>query len=94
MSKFPLAASISLLVLGFATAASAHARCDGDFQYLHGSWVATRYCQRATAERVANAEHRHITHHTMRASDETPDEFCRWHNGEIETDTYCSSYND
>lgn len=30
----------------------------------------------------------------MSSYDETPDEFCRWHNGQIETDTYCSSYND
>lgn len=94
MYKFPLAASISLLALGFASAASAHARCDGDFQLIHGNWIATRYCQRLTAEHVANAKHTHITRHTMRSTDESPDEFCRWHNGEIETDTYCSSYND
>jgi hypothetical protein len=94
MYKFPLAASISLLALGFATAASAHARCDGDFQSIHGNWVATRFCQRMEAEHVANEWHSHITRNTVRSTDMTPDEFCRWHNGEIETDTYCSSYND
>ncbi|CCB64737.1 conserved exported protein of unknown function [Hyphomicrobium sp. MC1] len=94
MHKFSLAVSVSLLALGFATAASAHARCDGDFQFINGSWIATRYCQRAEAEHVARAEHTHITHHTVSSRDETPEEFCRWHNGQIETDTYCSSYND
>lgn len=94
MNRFSLAAPISLLALGFASVASAQARCDGDFQLIHGNWIATRYCQRLTAEHVANAEHSHIARHATRSSDETPDEFCRWHNGEIETDTYCSSYND
>lgn len=94
MLKIPVAATISLLALGFATAASAQGRCDGDFQMVNGSWVATRHCQRMAAERVAHAEHAHITRHTVRQGDETPEEFCRWHNGEIETDTYCSSYND
>lgn len=94
MSKFSLAASVSLIVLGFATAASAHARCDGDFQLIHGSWIATRYCQRQVADHVARAEHTRITHHTVSSSDETPEEFCRWHNADIETYTYCSSYND
>jgi len=94
MLKIPVAASMSLLALGFATAASAQARCDGDFQRVNGSWVATRYCQRMSAERVARSEHVHITHRTVRRSDETPEEFCRWHAGQIETETYCSSYND
>ncbi len=94
MSKLPLAAAVSLSVLTIATAAGAHARCDGDFQFVHGNWVATRYCQRAVAEHVANRYHEHITNHAVRSSDMRPDEFCRWHNAEIETSTYCSSYND
>jgi hypothetical protein len=94
MQKASAAIAFSVLALGFATAANAHARCNGDFEHINGGWVATRFCQRLTAERVANSEHAHITHHTVHMRDETPEEFCRWHNGEIETDTYCSSYND
>jgi len=77
-----------------ATAASAQSQCDGDFELVNGSWVATRHCQRLVAEHIANKEHAHITRHTVRTGDMTPEEFCRWHNGEIETSTYCSSYND
>jgi hypothetical protein len=93
MYKIFFAASASLLALGIATAASAHARCDGDFELVNGSWIATRYCQRQVAEHIANAEHSHITHHTVRSSDMTPEEFCRWNRANIETYTYCSSYN-
>lgn len=94
MYKLSLATAVAVVSLGLANVASAQGRCDGDFELVHGSWVATRYCQRMVAERIANAEHAHITRHTVRPTDETPDEFCRWHNGEIETSTYCSSYND
>lgn len=94
MNKLPLAISISLLAFGMTNAASAQSRCDGDFELIHGNWIATRHCQRLVAERIANRDHAHITRHTERAGDMTPDEFCRWHNAEIETSTYCSSYND
>jgi hypothetical protein len=94
MKRLSIAISIAFLALGIATTASAQSRCDGDFELVHGSWIATQYCQRLVAERIANRDHTHITRHTERAGDVTPDEFCRWHNGEIETSTYCSSYND
>ncbi len=94
MRYLSLATVAAIASMGLANVASAQGRCDGDFELVHGSWVATRYCQRMVAERIANAEHAHITRHTIRPTDETPDEFCRWHNGEIETSTYCSSYND
>ncbi len=94
MKRLPIALSATFLVFGMATAASAQSRCDGDFELIHGNWIATRHCQRLAAERVANRDHTHITRHTERAGGMTPDEFCRWHVGEIETETYCSSYND
>jgi len=93
MMKASAAVAFSLLTLALATSANAAVRCDGDFENVNGSWVATRTCQRAAAEHIANSENEHITHHTVRMRDETPDEFCRKHVNDIETDTYCSSYN-
>jgi hypothetical protein len=85
--------SISLLTLGMATQASAHVRCDGDFQYVHGSWISTPYCRELVAEHIARRQHTHIAEHASRYS-ETPEEYCRWNGSNIETSTYCSEYND
>jgi hypothetical protein len=93
MNKLVTAISISLLASGMTTVASAHGRCDGDFQFIHGSWIATPYCQELVANRMARREHMRVSQHASRYS-ETPDEYCRWHNAQIETSTFCSSYND
>jgi hypothetical protein len=93
MNKTAIAISISLLAFGTATSANAHARCDGDFQFIHGNWIATPYCQESAANRIAHREHMRVSQHASRSS-ETAEEYCRWHNGEIETSTFCSSYND
>jgi hypothetical protein len=93
MNKPAIAISISLLALGMATAASAHARCDGDFQYVRGNWIATPYCQELAADRIVHREHLRLSQHASRYT-ETPDEYCRWHGANIETSTFCSEYND
>lgn len=94
MSKVALAISISLLAFGISDTATAHQRCDGDFESVNGSWVATRYCQRQVANRIAHEEHMRVSQHTSGPNDMTPEEYCRWHAADIRTQTYCSSYND
>jgi hypothetical protein len=92
--SLPVAISISLLAFGITDAASAHSRCDGDFESVNGNWIATRYCQRQVANAIAHNEHMRVSQRPSRSNEMTPDEYCRWHAADIRTQTYCSSYND
>lgn len=95
MKKLLGTAGITLL-LATASAtnpALARSRCDGDFEMIGGSWVATRRCQEHEAEKVARLYHKHISETIRSDNDVSPDEFCRGNN-DIRVDTYCSSWKD
>jgi hypothetical protein len=95
MTKLPIVLTISLMALGAAASgASAQSSCSGDFENVGGNWIATKYCQRAEAQKVARTEDMHITSHPALAHDETPGQFCRENVANIATSTYCASYND
>lgn len=95
MLKLPVALVVSLIALGSAAgAASAQGACSGDFENVGGNWIATKYCQRVHANKVANLEGLHLTTHPVLARDETPDQFCREHVDDNRTSTYCSEYTD
>jgi hypothetical protein len=89
---FLLSISIILSVVGTA-AASSHSRCDGDFQMIEGRWIATRACQRQTAERSAEESHMHIARHPSGPNEESTEEFCRG-NPDIRYSTLCAAYKD
>lgn len=94
MRSFVVAVSAVLLAAGVsATAASAHARCDGDFELVQGSWVATRTCQERVAQRIAHQMHRHISAHPSGPYEWSAEEFCRG-NPDIEVSTFCAPYQD
>ncbi len=90
-----ISAVISLSVLGLALAAgtaSAQPACDGDFALVDGNWIATRYCQRAEAQKVAAEEHMKISASPIANNEETPSDFCQRNSDDIRTSTYCNSY--
>lgn len=94
MRSLFVAVSAALLATGISvSSASAHARCDGDFELVHGSWVATRACQEHEAERVSRQMHMHISEHPSGGSEWSAEEFCRG-NPDIRVATFCSSYRD
>lgn len=74
-------------------AASAHSRCDGDFQMIEGRWIATRACQQQAAERGADESHMHIARHPSGPNEESTEEFCRG-NPDIRYSTLCAAYKD
>jgi hypothetical protein len=88
------AVSVVLLAMGIsATPASAYARCDGDFQFVQGSWVATRTCQERVAESISRRMHMHISQHPSGPNEWSAEEFCRG-NPDIEVSTFCAEYKD
>jgi len=94
MRNLLLAASTSLLMAGGAVPASAHAVCDGDFQMINGSWVATRACQFREAQKVAQEKHERISESSNRQwYESSPEEFCRG-NPDIRVSTFCAEYKD
>jgi hypothetical protein len=94
MRSLFFAASMSLLVSGMiAGNANAHARCDGDFEFVDGSWVATRSCQLHEANKVAHEMHMRISRHPSGSNEESTEEFCRG-NPDIRVSTLCAEYND
>jgi hypothetical protein len=95
MKKLLSTAGIALLLATASTTspALARSRCDGDFEMVGGSWIATRRCQEHEAEKVARQYHQHITESPVSRNDVTPDEFCRGNN-DINVSTYCSSWKD
>ena len=95
MKKLLSTAGITLLLAAASTTspAFAHSRCDGDFELVGGSWVATRHCQEHEAQKVAHLYHKHISESIRSDNDVSPDEFCRGNN-DIRVSTYCSSWKD
>jgi hypothetical protein len=94
MRNLFLVVSVSLLVSGLIVGnASAHSRCDGDFELIHGSWVATRSCQLHEANKVAGEMHMHISRHPSGSNEESTEEFCRG-NPDIRVSTLCAEYKD
>lgn len=87
-----LSTSLLLSLMGSA-AASAHSRCDGDFQMIDGHWIATHACQRQEAERGAEESHMRIARHPSRPNEESTEEFCRG-NADIRYTTLCAPYKD
>ena len=86
-----LSISFIISIMGTA-AASAHSRCDGDFQMIEGRWIATRACQQQAAERGAEESHMHIARHPSGPNEESTEEFCRG-NPDIRVSTLCAAYN-
>jgi hypothetical protein len=76
-----------------AGAASAHSRCDGDFEMIEGSWIPTRACRRHEAEHVSEEMHMHISAHPSSANEWSAAEFCRG-NPDIRVATFCAPYKD
>jgi hypothetical protein len=94
MRSLFIAMSTALLASGMtAGAASAHSRCDGDFEMIHGSWVATRSCQEHEAEKVSRQMHMHISEHPSGGNEWSAEEFCRG-NPDIRVATFCAAYKD
>jgi hypothetical protein len=94
MRSLFVAVSTVLLASGIsATGASAHARCDGDFELINGSWSATRACQEHEAEKVSREMHMHISEHPSGRNEWSAEEFCRG-NPDIRVSTFCASYKD
>ncbi len=85
--------SILLSTIAAASPALARSRCDGYFQMIDGSWIATRLCQEHEAEKVAREYHKHISESPSSDNDQTPDEFCRGNN-DIRVSTFCAAYKD
>jgi hypothetical protein len=93
MRKLFAVLSTSLIALGLAAgAASAQPACDGDFALVDGNWIATRYCQRAVAQKVAAEQHMRISASPVGAHEETASQFCQQNSDDIRTSTYCNSY--
>lgn len=88
-----ISVSILLSTIAAANPAFARSRCDGDFQMIDGSWIATRRCQEHEAEKVAREMHRHISESPSSYNDQTPDEFCRGNN-DIRVSNFCAAYKD
>jgi hypothetical protein len=95
MKKLLCTAGFTLLLAAASTTSPAFARsrCDGDFEMVGGSWIATRRCQEHEAQRVARLYHKHISESISSSNDVSPDEFCRGNN-DIRVSTYCSSWKD
>lgn len=73
--------------------ALAQSRCDGDFELVRGSWIATTRCQQHEAEKVAREMHTHISDSPSSYNEQTPDEFCQGNN-DIRVTTFCAPYKD
>jgi hypothetical protein len=93
MRNLFVAVSAVLLASAISGPAGAHARCDGDFEMIHGSWVATRGCQLQEAKKIARQMHMRISQHPSGGNEESAEEFCRG-NPDIRVATFCSSYKD
>jgi hypothetical protein len=69
-------AVLSLMPLS-ATPASAHIVCQGDFQRVQGSWIATPYCSDRHIARFARKEGENVTGRQVRRNSELKDELCQ-----------------
>lgn len=94
MRSLSLAVPMLLLALGaIAGDASARSRCDGNFEFIHGSWIATPSCQMHEANKVARKMHKRLSEHPSGSNEESPTEFCRG-NPDIRVSTFCAAYKD
>jgi hypothetical protein len=67
---------MSLMPLS-ATPAAAHIVCQGDFQKVQGSWIATPYCSDHHIARFARKEGENVTGRQVRSNSLLKDELCQ-----------------
>jgi hypothetical protein len=78
MKPVILAGLLALIVAVPAAEARRAPRCDGNFQFVRGGWVSTRYCRADQIARVARERGIHMTAEALLAHPADAEEVCRF----------------
>jgi hypothetical protein len=78
MIRFVLAGLLALAVAVPSADAARAPRCDGDFQFVRGSWVSTPYCRADQIARVARETGKYTTASALLAHPADAEELCRF----------------
>ncbi len=68
--------ALSAIIALSATPAAADVICQGDFQKVEGSWIATPYCSDHHIAKFADREGHHITTRQIENDSQLKDEIC------------------
>lgn len=91
--QIALALGLTLIPPFIATAApAAYIRCEGSYQLVNDSWIATPYCEDQHLARVANTYGDLVTPPEIRGNPSTKAEVCRLVGNDIRVDDICSPY--
>jgi hypothetical protein len=78
MKRLAVASCLVLAALASTAEARHLPRCDGDFQFVRGSWVATPYCRADQIARVAREVGMHTSAEALLAHPADAEEVCRF----------------
>ena len=86
---------IIALIVGAALALAASeawaGRCDGDFEWVRGAWVATPYCRAVTIAEAARDSGVHVSPETLLRHPGRADEVCRFLDSDIRVHPACEN---
>lgn len=78
MKRLALACLLVFTVAAPSAEARRTPRCDGNFQFVRGGWVSTRYCRADQIARVARESGLHTTAEALLAHPARAEEVCRF----------------
>lgn len=78
MKRLAAACCLALVAVTFPAEARRGPRCDGNFQFVRGSWVSTPYCRADQIARVAREVGVHTSAEALLAHPADVEEVCRF----------------
>jgi hypothetical protein len=78
MKRLALACLLALIAAAPSAEARRLPRCDGNFQYVRGSWVSTPYCRADVIARVARERGMRTSAEALLAHPADAEEVCRF----------------
>ncbi len=89
MKRLAIACLLALTAAVPAAEAGRSPRCDGNFQFVRGSWVSTPYCRADQIARVARETGVHTTALALLAHPADAEELCRFLDSDIRVHPAC-----
>lgn len=87
-------AGLCLSSIGFTSPAAARIQCDGPYQLIEGSKVATPYCQDAYLAHVARSYGSSVSAEGIRHNPNLKESVCRFMGADIRVKDICSGLRD